>query len=179
MWACLAGRNGTGPFLAISLHTDTAKNPGAEASRVAIGQSLAGWVNSMNAIHGMQDAPAVLMADLNSFENRQPQGIQRQLTNAGWSDAFDAPSKANVRYSTINQSTKYQLSGFPQKPRVQKITKRNPLGAAPRIDYIMSYGGNVQPQTYEVVVYLNGPLFNTDYQGSDHQMVKASLAFTA
>lgn len=177
MWAYLEGRNGTGPFLAISLHTDTAKNGSAEASRIAIGQSLAGWVNSMNTIHGMEAAPAVLMADLNSFATRQPRGIQWQLTNAGWTDAFEAPVKTNVRYSTINQSKKYRLNGFPAKPRLQKKTKRNRLGAAPRIDYIMSFGGNVQPQTYEVVVYLNGRLFNTDYQGSDHQMVKATLAF--
>ena len=177
MWAYLQGRNGAGPFLAISLHTDTAKNGSAEASRIAIGQSLAGWVNSMNIIHGMEGAPAVLMADLNSFATRQPQGIQKQLTDAGWTDAFDAPAKANVRYSTINQSQKYQLSGFPSRPRMQKKTKKNPLGAAPRIDYIMSLGPTVQPLTYEVVVYLSGRSFDPAYQGSDHQMVKATLAF--
>lgn len=178
MWAYLQGNNGAGPFLAISMHTDTTKGGSAEASRVLIGQSLAGWVNSMNEIHGMVGTPSVLMADLNSFATRQPQGIQRQLTNAGWMDAFDAPEKNNIRYSTINQSAKYKLNGFPSRPRLQKKTKLNPRGAAPRIDYVMTFGSDVTPLNYEVVVYLNGRNFNVDYQASDHQMVKATLAFS-
>lgn len=177
MWSYLQGRNGTGPFLAISLHTDTDKSGSGEASRIAIGQSLAGWVSSMNTIHGMTGTPAVLLADLNSYDVRQPQGIQKQLTNSGWVDAFSAPVKSNIRYSTINQSKKYRLTGFPPAPRMQKKTKKNPLGAAPRIDYIMSFGPTVQPLTYEVVVYLDGRSFDIAYQGSDHQMVKATLAF--
>lgn len=177
MWAYLKGRNGAGPFLAISMHTDTTKGGSAEASRIIIGQSLGGWVNSMNAIHGMTGTPAVLLADLNSFATRQPQGIQRQLTDAGWLDAFDAPVKRNIRYSTINQSAKYGLSGFPAQPRLQKKTKKNRSGAAPRIDYIMTLGADVRPVDYEVVVYLTGRTFNPDYQASDHQMVKATIAF--
>jgi endonuclease/exonuclease/phosphatase family metal-dependent hydrolase len=177
MWSYLQGRNGTGPFLAISLHAASDKSGTGEASRVVLGQSLGNWVAQMNTIHGMTGTPAVLMADLNSFDSRQPQGIQKQLTNTGWVDSFTAPTKTNIRYSTVNQSMKYRLTGFPTVPRMQKTTKKNPLGAAPRIDYIMSLGAKVRPLSYEVVVYLNGRSFDPAYQGSDHQMIRATLAF--
>ena len=100
------------------------------------------------------------MADLNSFAKRQPQGAQRQLTNTGWVDAFSAHQRANVRYSTVNHSATHGLTGFPTAPRVQKITKLNPTGEAPRIDYVM---------------HLTGQAFNPDFQASDHQMVKAVM----
>lgn len=176
-WAYLQGRNGTGPFLAISVHTDSVKGGSAEASRIAVGQSLAGWVAAMNSARGMDGTPAVLMADLNSYAQRQPQGIQRQLTDSGWTDAFSAPTKRNIRYSTVNASAKYGLTGFPLQPRVQAKSRNNKQGAAPRIDYIMTLGDNLRPLDYEVVVYLKGRAFDTDYQGSDHQMVKSTIAF--
>lgn len=173
MWSYLQSRDGGTPFLAIALHADSAKDELAEASRVAVGRGLTGWVAAMNSLAGLPGAPAVLMADLNSFANRQPQGAQRQLTDTGWVDAFSAPTRANVRYSTVNHSATYGLTGFPSAPRVQKITKRNPLGEAPRIDYVMGLGAT--PVSYETVVHLSGTAFNPDFQASDHQMVKAVM----
>jgi hypothetical protein len=41
----------------------------------------------------------------------------------------------------------------------------------------MGYGTGLRVIDYEVVIYLNGKAFNTDYQASDHQMVKATFAF--
>ena len=173
MWSYLQSRSGGTPFLAIALHTDSAKDDVAEASRVAVGRGLTGWVAAMNNLAGLPGAPAVLMADLNSFAKRQPQGAQRQLTDTGWVDAFSAPQRANVRYSTVNHSATYGLTGFPSAPRVQKITKRNPLGEAPRIDYVMGLGA--APVSYETVMHLTGRAFNPDFQASDHQMVKAVM----
>ena len=173
MWAYLQPRSGGSPFLAIALHTDAAKDDAAEASRVAVGRGLTGWVASMNNLAGLPGAPAVLMADLNSFAKRQPQGAQRQLTDTGWVDSFSAPQRANVRYSTVNHSATYGLTGFPSAPRVQKITKRNPLGEAPRIDYVM--GLRATPVSYETVMHLTGTVFNPDFHASDHQMVKAVM----
>jgi len=173
MWSYLQPRSGGTPFLAIALHTDSAKDDVAEASRVAVGRGLTGWVAAMNNLAGLPGAPAVLMADLNSFAKRQPQGAQRQLTDTGWVDAFSAPQRANVRYSTVNHSATYGLTGFPSAPRVQKITKRNPLGEAPRIDYVMGLGA--APVSYETVMHLTGRAFNPDFQASDHQMVKAVM----
>ena len=158
MWSYLQPRSGGTPFLAIALHTDSAKDDVAEASRVAVGRGLTGWVAAMNNLAGLPGAPAVLMADLNSFAKRQPQGAQRQLTDTGWIDAFSAPQRANVRYSTVNHSATYGLTGFPSAPRVQKITKRNPLGEAPRIDYVMGLGA--APVSYETVMHLTGRAFN-------------------
>lgn len=69
-WAYLQGKNGAGPFLAISLHLDSNKDVIAESSRIAVGQALGGWVNWMNSIQGMGGTPAILMADLNSAAKR-------------------------------------------------------------------------------------------------------------
>lgn len=173
MWAYLSAPTGS-PFLAIALHTDSAKDPLAEASRVALGAGLGNWVTAHNNAAGLPGTPAVLMADLNSFAKRQPNGVQYQLTQTGWVDAFTAPTRTGVRYSTVNHSAKYRLNGFPAKPRVQKVTKKNPVGEAPRIDYIFTLGG--QPLTYETVVHLKGKRFDTSFQASDHQLVKSLIA---
>jgi len=63
--------------------------------------------------------------------------------------------------------------GFPSPPRVQKITKRNPLGEVPRIDYVMGLGAT--PVIYETVMHITGRAFNPDFQASDHQMIKAVM----
>ena len=178
-WAYLRGKNGAGPFLAISLHTDSNKDVVAENSRVAVGKALGGWVNWMNSIQGMGDTPTILMADLNSYAKRQPRGAQMALTSAGWIDAHSARSRRNIMYSTINYNPLLgaDAQGFPAAPYKFHKTKKNPRGEATRIDYIMGYGTGLRVIDYEVVVYLNGKAFNTDYQASDHQMVKATFAF--
>ena len=177
MWAYLRGTNSTQPFLAISLHADTGKSQATENARMALGRGLAAWVATMNVAHGFGDVPAVLMADLNSFARRQPDGAQSQLRVTGWIDAFSAPTKRNIKYSTINYNPLLlDGSGFPYRPYVFHPTTRNALGAATRIDYIMSRGPGVQMLDYEVVIRLNPDgTFNEKYRGSDHQMVRATL----
>ena len=178
-WAYLRGKNGAGPFLAISLHLDSNKDVVAENSRVAVGQALGGWVNWMNSIQGMGGTPAILMADLNSYAKRQPNGVQMALTSAGWIDAHSARLRRNIQYSTINYNPRLGegSQGFPAAPYKFQKTKKNPKGEATRIDYIMGYGTGLRVIDYEVVVYLTGKAFNPDYQASDHQMVKATFAF--
>ena len=175
MWAYLQGKAGTRPFLAISLHADTAKDPATENARMLLGRSLAGWSAAMNAAHGFIGAPVVLLADLNSFAKRQPDGAQAQLRATGWTDAFTAPVKRNIQYSTINYNPALiDGSGFPARPYVFRKTARNRIGAATRIDYIFTIGGT--PLDYEVVIRLNPDgTFNEDYRGSDHQMVRATI----
>jgi endonuclease/exonuclease/phosphatase family metal-dependent hydrolase len=179
-WAYLRGKNGAGPFLAISLHLDSSKEVIAENSRIAVGQALSGWVNLMNSIQGMSGTPTILMADLNSYAKRQPNGAQKGLTSAGWIDAHTARSRRNVQYSTINYNPRLGegAQGFPSAPYQFQKSRKNPKGEASRIDYIMGYGAGLKVIDYEVVVYLNGKAFNTDYQASDHQMVKATFAFS-
>lgn len=180
-WGYLRGLNGAGPFLAISAHTDSAKNPQSESDRVTFATALAAWVNNMNAAHGMPaTTPAVLMADLNSYAKRQPNGAQKVLTNQGWRDAFDAPVKENIQYSSINYNPLLvDGSGYPARPYVFKKSKRNKLGQATRIDYIMTWGPSTQITSYKVMIYLNPDgSFNQDYQASDHQMVRAVIQFS-
>ena len=178
-WAYLEGTSGTGPFLAISLHTDNAKTAEAEASRVALANALGPWTQAWNAAHGLPGIPSVLLADLNSYDKRQPQGAQAVLRGSGWTDAYTAPTKRNVQFSTINYNPLLPLSeqGFPTKPYEFRTSKKNPVLNATRIDYVMATGG-LEPLDYEVVIRLNADgTFAQDYQASDHQMVRATLAF--
>ena len=178
-WAYLQGA-GTGPFLALSLHTDSAKTPEAEASRVAIAAALGPWAQAWNAAHGVTGAPVVLMADLNSYAKRQPNGAQKVLTDGGWVDAYQAPAKRNVQYSTINYNPLLPVNqqGFPVKPYEFRTSKKNPVLNATRIDYVMASGADITPVDYEVVIRLNPDgSFAPEYQASDHQMVRATLLF--
>ena len=179
-WAYLQGANGTGPFLAVSIHADNAKTPESEASRVALAAALDGWSQAWNAAHGMTGAPVVLMADLNSYAKRQPNGAQRVLVDGGWTDAATAPTRRNVQFSTINYNPLLGVSeqGFPSKPYEFRASRKNPVLDATRIDYVMARGAGITPLDYEVVIRLNADgTFSPDYQASDHQMVRATLAF--
>lgn len=169
-WAYLAGRNGTGPFLAIAVHMDNDKTAVHEASRRRAAAALGGWADRLNAERGIPDAPAVLMADLNSNSFSNPKGAQAVLARTGWVDAWTAPVRINASYSTINvHSTNLQFNGFPPRPVRYS-------GDASRIDYI--FGRGVRPVEYEVVMYLTrAGAFVPRYQASDHQMVRAVFAF--
>lgn len=173
-WAYLQPINGGQPFLAISLHTDNGKNPVAEQSRLALAGALGPWVEAMNARAGLPGTPAILMADLNSYKKRQPKGVQKVLVDNGWIDAYKAEDVSNIEYSTINYNPALpDGKGFPAKPYKFRIAKKR---EATRIDYIMGYGSNITPLTYEVMLYLNPDgSFNPDYQASDHQMVRATF----
>lgn len=177
-WAYLRGRNGAGPFLALSVHTSTFKDPANEAARVSFGQALDAWIEAHNAAHGMSGVPVVLLADLNSYAKRQPQGVQRVLTDQGWLDAATAPVVRNVQYSTINVNPRLPADqqGFPSAPYVFRTTRSRPVLDATRIDYIMARGDGVGVLDYEVVIRLLGNgAFDPAFQGSDHQMVRATL----
>ena len=181
VWAYLKGLNGAGPFLALSVHVSTLKDPANEASRIAFGASLDAWVQALNDTHGMSGVPVILMADLNSYRKRQPQGVQTTLTNAGWADAANAPVKRNVQYSTINYNPLLLAEqGFPKKPYAFKTSKKRPVLDATRIDYILTKGAGVVATDYEVVIRLNPDgTFIPEYQGSDHQMVRATIEIPA
>jgi endonuclease/exonuclease/phosphatase family metal-dependent hydrolase len=173
-WAYLEGLNGTGPFLAVSIHLPNEKDATREAARVAVAAGMLGWVDAMNAAHGLPGTPVVLLADLNSYVARQPNGAQKVLTNGGWLDAWSAPSTRNRQYSSINLTPQTrQWGGYPPRPYV---FRNRP---ATRIDYILARGG-VSVLDYEVVVHLLADgSFDPEYQASDHQAVRAVLGFPA
>lgn len=173
-WAFLQKNGST--FLAISVHTSNAKTPEGEASRVTFAFGLAPWARALSANKGFPaDLPVILLADLNSFHKRQPQGAQTALVNNGWTDSFSAPLQKNISYSTINYSAdkRGNPQGFPAKPKLTKKTKNNKKAAATRIDYVLGLNG-VRFSRYEVVMFLNPDgTFNPDFQASDHQSVVA------
>lgn len=171
-WAFLQGRNGTGPFLAISAHLTNAKTADGERHRVEFGRSVTGWAEALTASRGLPGIPVVLMGDLNSIDVRQPQGVQQVLRSGGWTDAIAAPERSNVDINSINYSPLHP-TGWSATPI------RHPRRLASRIDYIMSRG-SVRPTTYEVVAHLNPDgSYDARYQGSDHLMVRARLTFGA
>jgi endonuclease/exonuclease/phosphatase family metal-dependent hydrolase len=179
-WVYLEGLNGTRTFLAVAVHTSNLKDPANEVGRIAVGSALTGWVDAFNEQHGMAGTPVILLADLNSYRKRQPHGAQQLLVDAGWIDAGTAPVKRNVQYSTINYNPLLGVAeqGFPVKPYVFHTSRRNPVLDATRIDYVMARGPGVSAVDYEVVIHL-GPdgSFDPAYQASDHQMVRATIAF--
>lgn len=184
VWAYLEGVPGgadaeIGPFLALVVHTSTLKDPASEASRVAFGRALDGWIQAHNEANGMLGVPVVLMADLNSYRRRQPQGVQQVLVDAGWIDAAGAPVQRNTQYSTINVNPLLDLGeqGFPARPYVFRVTRLHPQIDATRIDYIMARGNGVSVLDYEVVMHLQADgSFDPAYQGSDHQLIRATIA---
>ena len=170
-WAYLEGRDGTGPFLAVSVHLTNEKTPSGEQHRVEFGRAVTAWANAMNASRGLPGAPVVLLGDLNSFDARQPKGVQRVLREAGWRDAVEAPVRRNADINTVNYSDA-GASGWPPRP-IRSSTR-----TASRIDYVI-FRGPVRAVSYEVVAYLNAHgTYTRSFQGSDHQMVRARLAFT-
>jgi len=169
-WAYLRPVAGGATFLAISAHTTNFRDAPHEAGRVAFAAALGGWADAWNAQHGLSGATVVLMADLNSYDMRQPAGPQQVLRDSGWTDAAAAPTRTNERFSTININPLTGATGWPNVPYLFKRP-------ATRIDYIF-IRGTAAPTSYEVVLYLNDDgTFNFDYQASDHQMVRAVLEF--
>jgi endonuclease/exonuclease/phosphatase family metal-dependent hydrolase len=168
-WAYLRARGGSAPFLALSIHTSTYKDAAHEASRVLFANTLTAWAQAMNNTHGLPSAPVVLMADLNSYVARQPQGAQSSLYATGWIDTAAAPDRRNYRFSTINYNPVSGDSGFPEQP--YEFNRD-----ATRIDYVMVLGAAV-PVAYEVVMHVKPDgCFDDDYQGSDHQMVRSVIS---
>lgn len=106
------------PFLALVVHTSTLKDPASEASRIAFGRALDGWIRAHNDSNGMSGVPVVMMSDLNSYRRRQPQGVQQVLMDAGWQDAAAAPISRNTQFSTINVNPLLEVGeqGFPARP---------------------------------------------------------------
>lgn len=170
-WAYLRGRAGAGPFLAVSMHLATEKDAQTETDRVTVANGLGAWADAMGARLGIGTVPVVLMADLNSFDSRQPAGAQTALRNAGWSDSWRAPRRKNIGINSTNYSPTSR-SGWPTRPL------RNSSGTASRVDYVMYRGAGVGARAYQVMVWLdaNGN-FLEPFRASDHNPVRARLSF--
>ena len=170
-WAYLQGRNGTGPFLAVAMHLATEKDASTEADRVAVARSLGPWADALGVRLGIGTVPVVLLADLNSFDRRQPAGAQAVLRASGWADAWTAPKRRNIGINSTNYSPTSR-SGWPSRPL------RNPSGVASRVDYVMYRGTGLGARTYQVVVWLdaNGAFIDA-YRASDHNPVRTRIAF--
>lgn len=169
-WAYLQDVDTGGVFMALSVHLPNEKTARVEQIRRQTAGAIARWIDTQNARLGLTGIPVVVMGDLNSFRERQPQGAQTVLYDAGFVDAFLAPERVNPRYPTVNYTPlTRQWDGFPPKPfRYAKV--------ANRVDYILGKNG-VSPLRYEVFLTLRGDgTFDNRYRGSDHNLVRARLS---
>lgn len=164
-FAALRDRRTGGAFLAVSTHLPPEKRLDAEFLRNRSVGGLALKLADVRAKLGAADLPTVVMADLNSFNRRQPKGAQFEFSLRGYEDAFSAPRKVNADVPTINV-TKTQRDPFPPKP----FRFMDPA----RIDYVMFSSGRAL--VYEVFLKLlkNGR-FDNAYRASDHNMVVGTL----
>lgn len=171
-WAYLEGLNGTGTFLAISLHLNNEKNARGKKDRELVGDEFTKWAEELNKARGIEDVPMILMGDFNSYDNREPKGMLYELAEDGWLDSFNAPTN-EYKFFGDAYTTSYtggNRSGWPKRP----ITSSDPV----RIDYVMYKGQFLQADAYQVALRLNEDgTFNNDYRGSDHMMVQAIIRF--
>lgn len=163
--------------LAVSVHTTNAKTAAAEADRVTIGQAIGPWTGRLLSEAGYPaDTPVIIAGDLNSFDNRNPEGIQQVLRDSGWIDAASAPDRIGARFYTVSHAKNLDDgNGFPAKPLMGRKTKNNPDGEGTRIDYIFTSPGT-EVESYEVFVRTT-PDGHVDpaFQASDHNMVLATV----
>lgn len=171
-WAYLEGLNGTGVFLAVSVHLNNETNKIGKADRKKVGAALTPWAEELNKRSGMEGVPMVLMGDFNSYDNREPEGMAYQLIQSGWTDSFDSSTDAYRLFAEAYTTsyTKGNNSGWPKKP----ITSGDPV----RIDYIMYRGAGLRSDIYAVSLKLNADgTFDNSYRGSDHMMVQTVIHF--
>jgi endonuclease/exonuclease/phosphatase family metal-dependent hydrolase len=171
-WAYLEGLNGTGTFLAISVHLNNEKNSQGKKEREIVGREITKWADDLNNERGLKAVPMVLMGDFNSYLNREPKGMLFELAEAGWQDSFNAPLN-EFKFFEDAYTTSYtggNRSGWPKKP----ITSSDPV----RIDYVMYKGEFLTADAYQVALRLNEDgTFDNNYRGSDHMMVQAIIRF--
>ncbi|CAB4334030.1 unannotated protein [freshwater metagenome] len=171
-WAYLEGLNGTGSFLAISVHLNNEKNARGKKDRELVGKAITAWAEKLNKSSGMEGVPMILMGDFNSYDNREPKGMLYELAADGWLDSFEAPTNEFKFFGDAYTTsyTKGNRSGWPKRP----ITSSDPV----RIDYIMYRGEFLHADAYQVALRLNDDgTFDNNYRGSDHMMVQSIIRF--
>lgn len=171
-WAYLEGKNGTGTFLAVSVHLNNEKNAQGKKDRDRVGKAFTKWAKDMNKERGLDNPPMILMGDFNSYLAREPKGMVYELKEAGWQDSFNAPTN-EFKFFEDAYTTSYtrgNRSGWPKRP----ITSSNPV----RIDYVMYFGDTLHADAYQVALRLKEDgTFDNKYRGSDHMMVQSIIRF--
>ena len=171
-WAYLEGLNGTGTFLAVSVHLNNEKNARGKKDRELVGKGFTTWAKKLNKASGLNGVPMILMGDFNSYDNREPKGMLYELAADGWKDSFEAPNNEFKFFGDAYTTsyTKGNRSGWPKRP----IKSGDPV----RIDYIMYFGERLHADAYQVALRLKDDgTFDNKYRGSDHMMVQAIIRF--
>lgn len=171
-WAYLEGLNGTGTFLAVSVHLNNETNARGKKDRELVGNAFTKWAEDLNKASGLEGVPMILMGDFNSYDNREPKGMLYELKEDGWLDSFEAPTNEYKFFGDAYTTsyTKSNRSGWPKRP----ITSSDPV----RIDYVMYKSDRLHADAYQVALRLNEDgTFDNNYRGSDHMMVQAIIRF--
>lgn len=154
-------------FVAVSVHLPVGKNAAARTIRVNVLNVIQKWLNRV-----APGLPIVFVGDFNSTYERDPSDAEVQMSkNYGFTEAASAPQRSlwNLRFSTSNRNAANgKYDGFP--PKVFQATY-----AGQRIDYIFAKRIKGFRSYQTQIVRTHGLTFNKQFQGSDHNLIKAAL----
>jgi len=148
-------------FYAVSIHLP-AGNRGAlrKAEASAIARSMDGMARQGDG----SSLPVVVVGDFNGNGARESDAGSLRLLADGYVDAAATSNRTNLNFSTANQTN--GRGGIDADYPVVVIAHPYPTS---RIDYLM-LKNSPHPVSYRNLVPRVGGLFDSRYQGSDHNM---------
>lgn len=161
-WAKLKHKKSGRVVLVVNLHLPPedlgVSSSRSEKLRKAITAGTIRWVAANRKGTNQQ----IILGDLNSTDGRTPKGSPFLLRKAGYRDAVKATTAKNANYRTSHGG---------------KMTSKPISSSSPdnRIDYIFHRGFVNKAVRYETQIVLKGKKFNPKFQGSDHNLVSATL----
>ncbi len=152
-------------FLMASIHMP-ASGSNVSTVRRAEGAELATWLDAKAKAEG--GLPVVLTGDFNADGVTDGNAANLRLIADGYHDAAATANRNSIRWCTSN------LTNGPDgtDPGYPEHAAPHPHWAS-RIDYIMLKGA--VSTRYRNEIRLTGSLFDTRYQGSDHNLQLASI----
>lgn len=159
---------------AVSLHltqrfAGDARFGPARSARLAVARALPNWIELQAQQLGVPGARFILAGDVNSYPGKEPDGPQRIFDRAGYINADRASRRFGTHFGTINLTRMTAgHQGFPLRiPRYRR--------GGPRIDIIVTKGFP-RAISWGIAVRLkSGGRFVKRFQGSDHNLVQATL----
>ncbi|MCU1473048.1 hypothetical protein [Amnibacterium sp.] len=168
-------------FLVSSIHMPaggTKEDPDVSTVRRNEGAKLAAWLDtlaaSLGSDAGVGPLPIIATGDFNGNEVTDSDAAGLQMLADGYTDAAATLDRGDIRWATDNLTNGPDAvdDGYPK-------TAVPHLHIASRIDYVMLKGGITTSRYRNEVRYTtqsNGTrLFDSRYQGSDHDMQLAWL----
>lgn len=174
MWARFTVKATGQRFLAASIHLPVAGGSTWDAVRKDEAAKVADFLDTKAVDPDGTKVPIVLVGDLNANGATDAQAGSLVLRAKGYFDAGSTANRQGQRYSSSNgtNGTDGPDPGYPVHAVIHKY-------ATSRIDYVLTKGS---PFTYRfanlVRLVPNSTLFDTRYNGSDHNLQYAIVGIT-